>query len=90
MTKLSEKATTILNFLKENYGKGYIYTEIADATGIAKKSVIGVLNGLVKKELVGKEDMTVETDDGKEKVLKSYSATEKGLNFEEVEEEEEA
>lgn len=84
MAKLSANAKTILEFLKENYGKQFLYTDIADATGIAKKSVIGVLNGLARKELVGKEDQTVEVD-GKEKTLKAYSATEAGLNFEETE-----
>ena len=51
----SEKAQAVLSFLQANQGADLTAAAIAEAAGIEKKSITGVLNGLQKKGLVVRE-----------------------------------
>lgn len=51
----SEKAQAVLEFLQANQGADLTAGAIAEAAGIEKKSITGVLNGLQKKGLVVRE-----------------------------------
>lgn len=51
----SEKAQAVLTFLQANQGADLTAAAIAEAAGIEKKSITGVLNGLQKKGLVVRE-----------------------------------
>ena len=53
---LSENAKVVLAYLKayDNGEVGYFGNEIAEACGMSPVGVLGTLNSLVKRELVGK------------------------------------
>lgn len=51
----SEKAQAVLSFLQANQKADLTAGAIAEAAGIEKKSITGVLNGLQKKGLVVRE-----------------------------------
>lgn len=53
----SEKAQAVLKFMQANTGADLTAGMIAEATGIEKKSITGVLNGLVKKGYVVREEV---------------------------------
>lgn len=53
----SEKAQSVLKFMQANTGADLTAGMIAEATGIEKKSITGVLNGLVKKGYVVREEV---------------------------------
>lgn len=82
---LTEKGLNALGYLKENTD-GAIGLDIAEALGLGK-GVYGVLNSLVKRELVGKLDNKITRKvigkDGVEveREYVSYFATEAGMNF---------
>ena len=52
---LSEKAATVLEFMQANAKSDLTAPAIAEATGIEKKSITGVLNGLARKGFVVRE-----------------------------------
>ena len=51
----SDKAIAVLEFMQANQGADLTAAAIAEAAGIEKKSITGVLNGLQKKGLVVRE-----------------------------------
>lgn len=53
----SEKAQAVLGFMQANQGVDLTATVIAEAAGIEKKSITGVLNGLQRKGLVYREEV---------------------------------
>lgn len=62
---LSENARTVLGYLQENVGAEVTYVQIAEATGLAPRTVNGIItSALVKRGLA--ERKTVE---GQEKKL---------------------
>ena len=62
----SEKAQAVLGFMQANQGVDLTAAAIAEAAGIEKKSITGVLNGLQRKGLV--ERVVVEGQ--KDKLIK--------------------
>ena len=74
MAKFNDNTITVFNCLKDNYDKALDYKQIAEMTGIAPKSVTGIVTGLQKKLLV--ERVTVEGRD--QKVIQ---LTTEGLTF---------
>lgn len=78
---MKENTKAIFNYVKENSGSDFTYTDIADALGIPAKSVTGSLTSLQKKELIVREDATVEAPDGTTVKVKFIRITDKGRNF---------
>lgn len=84
---LTEKSVLVMEFLQNNEG-AYFGDEIDAATGIGR-GIHGVMNGLVKRELVQKEKVartvTIEDKDGNakdvEKEQTAYSLTEAGAAY---------
>lgn len=75
MKPLSENARTILEYLKENVGTDVTYVKIAEDTGLAPKTVNGIITmALGKRGLVTR--VTVEGQDKKLIVL-----TDEGVNY---------
>lgn len=73
---LSENARTILTYLQENVGKDLTYTDIAEATGLAPKTVNGVItSGLGRKDRLLVTRVKVEGNDKKLIVLTDLGAT---------------
>lgn len=54
--QFSESAQAVLNFLKERIGENITSQEIANALGLAQRSVTGVLTGLQRKGFIVREE----------------------------------
>ena len=79
---LSENARTVLSYLQENVGADVTYVLIAEATGLAPRTVNGIItSALVKRGLA--ERKTVE---GQEKKL--IVLTEAGVDYDPTTEDE--
>lgn len=79
---LSENARTVLSYLQENVGADVTYVQIAEATGLAPRTVNGIItSALVKRGLA--ERKTVE---GQEKKL--IVLTEAGVDYDPTTEDE--
>lgn len=62
MAMFSENAQKVLTFLQTNPTVDMVAKELAEAANVPTKSVTGVLNSLVKKGLVVREEVTVGDD----------------------------
>lgn len=76
--KLTEKSAAVLEYMKahDNGEEGYTGEEIATALELNPKGIHGVINSLVKYELVGKNAGAREGEfinKAGEKVMKSYT-----------------
>jgi DNA-binding MarR family transcriptional regulator len=72
----SDNARTVVKFLREHPGVDLVQNDIADATGIARRSMTGLVNSLVKKNVVVREE--VEIAEGK--TVKYVRLTDFGAN----------
>ena len=83
---VSEKALVVLNYLKENNGVKMTAADIAEALGMEKKSVDGIVtSGLQRKKLAERIPAQIEVTDEegntKYKDVKFIQATEAGLAY---------
>lgn len=77
---MSDKAVRVLQFL-QNDGEGLTHKEIADGMGLEHvASVVGVINSLVKKNLVSKETVSITVGED-EKELLVVNLTEAGKEY---------
>jgi predicted transcriptional regulator len=80
---LTAKTASVISFLQANHGT-YFGDEIAAAVGLNPRGIHGVLNSLVKNDLIEKVDTerTISTD-GVDvvKEYKAYNLTPKGETF---------
>ena len=81
--QISEKALVVLNYLKENKDSNVTAADIADALGMEKKSVDGVVTGgLVRNRgLAERVPAEIELEDGTHKAIKFIKATQAGLDY---------
>jgi Mn-dependent DtxR family transcriptional regulator len=79
---MSEKTSTVLNYLKEIDGENVTTADIADALGFEKKSVEGIVTaGLQRKGLAVREPAEIELEDGSHKAVKFVKLTAEGKAF---------
>lgn len=79
---ISEKSLVVLNYLKENYGVKMTAADIADALGMEKKTVDGIVtSGLQRKGYAERIPAEIEVDGGLHKAVKFIQATEAGLAY---------
>lgn len=79
---VSEKSLVVLDFLKANSGKQMTAADIANALGLEKKSVDGIVtSGLQRKGYAERIPAEIELEDGTHKAVKFIQATEKGLAY---------
>ncbi len=78
--KMSDKSVQVLEYIR-NGGDGLTHKEIADALGVAAVAVVGVVNSLVKKGLVVREEAVVEMGEGETKTLKIVKLTDEGRDY---------
>lgn len=79
---VSEKSLTVLNYLKENKGVNMTAADIAEALGLEKKSVDGIVtSGLQRKGYAERIPAEIELEDGSHKPVKFIQATEAGLAY---------
>lgn len=79
---LSENARIVYDYVKAHNGENFTAADIADATGLPKKTVDGVVTmAFQKKKLMQRTPAQIQLDDGTTKEIKFISFTEAGLAF---------
>lgn len=79
---VSEKSLSVLNYLKENDGKNLTAQDIADAMGLEKKSVDGIVtSGLQKKGYTERIPAEIPCEDGTHKPIKLIQLTDAGRAY---------
>ena len=80
---ISEKSLTVLNYLKNIGDANVTAADIAEALGLEKKTVDGVITaGLIRnKNLVERVEAEMELADGTHKAIKLIKLTDAGKNY---------
>lgn len=83
MKAVSEKSLIVLNYLKENEDKNLTAADIAEALGMEKKTVDGVVtSGLIRgKNLAERIPAEAELEDGTHKPIKLIKLTDAGRAY---------
>lgn len=81
---LTEKQQAIYNFLKETDGEKFTAYQIADATGIDRKSINVLVNGIAKKGYCERVEAEGTDDEGKAIVVKHVVLTDAGRAYDEA------
>lgn len=74
MSKLSDNAQTVLTYLQEHADTPLTHLDMAEALGMAPRSVTGIVTGLQKKGFAER----IETEGKDPKIIR---ATQAGLDF---------
>ena len=78
---MKENSKNVLNYLKAHNGEDLTAADVADALGLAKRSVDGIFTAMQKKGLGVRTPAEVELDDGSHKAIKLLSLTDAGMSF---------
>ena len=79
---MSEKTAAVLDYLKGINGANVTSADIAEALGMEKKSVDGIVtSGLQRKGLAERIPADIELEDGTHKQVKFIKLTADGMNF---------
>jgi hypothetical protein len=79
MAKFSENSITVFNYVKENEGEDLTAQDIADGTGLAVKSVNGIVTAAFqRKDIMERIPAEIELADGTHKPVKIIKLTKKG------------
>ena len=78
---LTEKQAIIHGFLMDTEGEKFTAYQIADATGIERKSINVLVNGLVSKGYCVREETTGTDDEGKTVTVKYVVLTDEGRGY---------
>lgn len=82
---VSEKSLVVLNYLKEHQGEQMTAADIAEALGMEKKSVDGIVtSGLQRKGLTERIPASIELESGEVKAVKFIQLTEAGVAYDHV------
>ena len=78
---MKENSKNVLNYLKAHNGEDLTAADVADALGLAKRSVDGIFTAMQKKGLGVRTPAEIELDDGSHKAIKLLSLTDAGMSF---------
>lgn len=80
---MTEGSRKVFDFLKVNYGEKLTNADIARALGVSGPTVVGSVNGLVKKGYASREEVTIpaQAEGEKDVKVKYISLTEEGMAF---------
>lgn len=82
MAALKEDARKVLAYVVEHDGEDFTANDIADATGLGKRSVNGIItSAFQKKELMVREEAEITLEDGTHDKVKFIRLTDKGRAF---------
>lgn len=81
---LTEKQVVIHNFLKDTDGENFTAYQIADTTGIDRKAINVLINGIVKKGYAVREEATSKDAEGKDVAVKFVKLTDEGRAYDEA------
>lgn len=76
---MSENTMKIMDYLKENTSENLTTDDVAEATGLTAKQVVGGFNAFVKKGLGERVEAEVELVDGTHKKVKFLRLTDAGI-----------
>ena len=78
---MKENSKNVLNYLKAHNGEDLTAADVADALGLAKRSVDGIFTAMQKKGLGVRTPAEIELEDGTHKAVKFLSLTDAGMAF---------
>lgn len=78
---LTEKQGLIYNFLKETDGEKFTAYQIADTTGIERRSINVLINGICAKGYCVREEVTTQDAEGKSVIVKYIVLTDEGRAY---------
>lgn len=79
---MSENSVKVLNHLKGINGADVTAQDVADALGLAKKSVDGIFTSAIQRKGYGvREVAEIQLEDGTHKAVKFLKLTEAGMAF---------
>lgn len=80
---MTERSRKIFQFLKENHGEKLTNADIATSLGLTGPTVVGSINGLVKKGYAVREEVVIpaQEEGGKDVKVKYISLTDAGMGF---------
>ena len=78
---MKENSKNVLNYLKAHNGEDLTAADVADALGLAKRSVDGIFTAMQKKGLGVRTPAEIELDDGSHKAVKFLQLTPAGMEF---------
>jgi hypothetical protein len=82
MATLTTHSKTIFNYVRDNKDVDFTTADIAEATGLPKRTVDGCVTALQHRyDLVERVEAEEETEDGKHKTIKLVKLTAKGETF---------
>ena len=82
MAKMKENSKKVLEYLKGINGADVTAADVAEALGLEKKSVDGIVtSGLQRKGYAERIPAEIELEDGTHKPVKFIQATEAGLAY---------
>ena len=77
---LKENTKKVIVYLQENNGKPLTAADVAEATGLEKRSVDGIFTSAIQKKNLGiRTPAEVELEDGTHKSIKLLSLTDAGM-----------
>ena len=86
---MKENSKNVLNYLKAHNGEDLTAADVADALGLAKRSVDGIFTSAIQRKGLGvRTPAEVELEDGTHKAVKLLSLTPAGMAFDPDAEEE--
>ena len=79
---MKENSKKVLNYLKEVNGQQVTAADVAEALGLEKRSVDGIVTSAIQRKGLGvRTPAEIELDDGTHKAVKFLSLTAEGMNF---------
>jgi hypothetical protein len=79
---MSTNSVTVLNYLKSINGQNVTAADVAEATGLEKRSVDGIFTSAIQRKGLGvRVPAEIELEDGTHKQVKFLSLTPAGLAF---------
>ena len=82
MAAMKENSKRVFNYLKSVNGQNVTAADVADALGLEKRSVDGILTSAIQRKGLGVSTAAeIELEDGSHKTVKFLSLTDKGMAF---------
>lgn len=78
---ISDKAVRLLQYLQAHDGQDLTAADVAEEFEVMTIAINGVVNGLVKRGLLVREEALVEMPDGETKTIKFIVLTDAGRNY---------
>lgn len=75
---IKENSKIVFKYVQSQKGADLTGNDIAEATNLSPKSIVGIVNAFVKKGLMYREEATVELEDGSTKTVKFIRLTDEG------------